>query len=404
MKKCFKIMFSLASALAVSISSFGAGVEWKNENGKISAEVTNADGSSAYLAVYKDGGLAGVSSDSLSVDASGFDEAKVFLWNKNNLEPSSPVLSVLTPDGVKIPFGSEIWVSDNQVSNKKDSAANHNFGALSKAYRISFYLTVDKKGDNAVLLGDSANGDLGYGSASATLLFTSSGYFSVRNGKGDGNYSGDAVNLCEAKVGETYFVTFKGDISENTYTVSITDKDGVKYESDTLAARKNGAAMDTVALVSNSKNTVKSGGFYSDYNFHVNDFTAEALVDNYFVTYSGFGGIYYGVTVGGKYIRGNNGKITADYASVKDNSAMFMPRDMGDGSYSLVCRSSNNRITTAGSGERLASAAYASNNDTQHWILEPSENYTEEKPAYYLKSLENGLYIGVKDNYLTAVG
>ncbi|MGN1097722.1 MAG: hypothetical protein ACI4SS_02370 [Clostridia bacterium] len=54
-------------------------MEWKNENGKISAEVANASNSSAYLAVYKDGGLVGIDSDSLSVDASEFDEAKVFL-------------------------------------------------------------------------------------------------------------------------------------------------------------------------------------------------------------------------------------------------------------------------------------------------------------------------------------
>ena len=158
------------------------------------------------------------------------------------------------------------------------------------------------------------------------------------------------------------------------------------------------------------------------------------------VVYRGFAGRYQHIFVNGQKIREKDGKIIADENDQSDMSDQFLPRDMGDGSYAFEPRSSNQsykerqlyqywddyendwayeyremdawngftrRIAAAAEGEPLPSAKYqfanktleanplyeGMNDDTQHWIREKSEDYTEREPSYYLRSLQNDLYM-----------
>ncbi len=293
----------------------------------------------------------------------------------------------------------EKWYSDDQLTNHSASIGYHSFEALTGEYELDFELTLVQKGDNAVVFHDSGNTPLDYGHSSVILLFNGDN-FAVRSGNGSGAYTAGAVNLCSAKVNETYHIKVAGNVSENSYTVSITGKDGKTYTSGLISARTNGAKLDSLALISNSRKTVVGGDNYSGYNFYVTGFNVKTIVDD--PIYNGFAGRYYGIKAGGRYVRGNSGRLSADWTSVKDNSAMFLPRDMGDGSFAFVCRSSDRRITAV-TGGQLVSGDYDYNGDSQHWILEESENYTDEAPAYYLRSLENDKYIGLSGGYLTAV-
>ncbi len=128
--------------------------------------------------------------------------------------------------------------------------------------------------------------------------------------------------------------------------------------------------------------------------------------------YTGFSGIYQKITIDGLTVE-QSGKtfiLTDDPAS--DYTVQFLPRDMGDGSYAFENRDSEYRIAFADEGEALPATLYnirkyltpnpdsyaGLNDNTQHWIREDAE---ENK--YYLKSLENDLYMGVRDNKLIAV-
>ncbi|MCH5186864.1 MAG: hypothetical protein J1F63_00570 [Oscillospiraceae bacterium] len=354
-------------------------------------------------------------------------------YSFNNLTPGDYIIEVSTsgsrkaqanPRTVTVISGSTItvdfglyqpWVSDNQLSGNSASVGYHEIDpAIAGEYTVSFELTIVREGDNAVLLGDSANGTLAYNTSSAILLFPNNGYFGVRTGNGNGGYTDTTqTNLCEAKAGETYAVTISGNITENTYRVSVTGADGIAYTSGTMRARTNGAKIDTIALISNSHNTTVRNGNYSNYYFYIDNFSAaggavipgepEVPVDPSEVEYKGFAGLYYGITVNDKYIRGNSGRISADYNSVRDTSAQFLPRDMADGTFALLCRSSNRRITTADQGSQLPSGDYAYNDLTQHWYLEESENYSPEHLSYYMRSADNDVYIGLSGSYLAAV-
>lgn len=293
----------------------------------------------------------------------------------------------------------EKWYSDDQKTNHSATIAYHSFEALDGEYEMSFELTLVKKGDNAVMLHDSDKTVLDYANSSVILLFKGSD-FAVRNGNGSGSYTAAAVNICPAEEGKTYKIKIYGSVAENSYTIAITDEEGETYIGGPVKARTNGSKLDSLALISNSHKTLVSGEDYSDYSFYITGFNAETIVDD--PLYSGFAGRYYGVRAKGKYVRGNNGRLSADWTAVKDNSAMFLPRDMGDGTFAFVCRSSERRITAADSGP-LVSGDYDYNGISQHWILEESENYSDEAPAYYLKSAENGMYVGLSDGYLTAV-
>ncbi len=315
-------------------------------------------------------------------------------------------VTVISDDTVIENFGfKQLWVSDDQLQNKPDSVAYNSIEpALEGKYSISFELTINKKGDNAVLLGDSTNGTLAYGTSSAILLFSTDGNISVRDGNGNGGYTAAAVNLCAAESGKVYKVAIEGDMTLNIYTVSITDEDGNTYTSEPLQARKNGTRLDTIALISNSHSTVVFDGNYSDFYFYIRNFLAKEVVEEpEDPAYNGFAGRYYGITANGTYIRGNSGKISADYTTVSDDSAKFLPRDMADGTFALLCRSSNRRITTASLNSQLTSGDYATNDKTQHWYMEESENYTPEHLSYYLRSADNDVYIGLSGGYLAAV-
>ncbi len=417
MKKLFKIMFVLFAVLLCSAGAVRAEsvkVGWNKgalTSGELSVTLSGAeDGLTAVLALYEGDALVSVnhrtvenSAAEIKADVENAENgiAKLMLWDWNNLNPMSEVLSIITPDGVT---PEQLWVSDNQRQNKPDSVAYHDIEpALDGKYTVSFELTINANGDNAILFGDSSNGALEYASSSAILLFRD-GNFAVRSGDGNGRYNADAVNLCAAEIGKVYKVEVHGDITSNTYTVSVTDENGNTYNSDELHARKNGSKLDTIALISNQHNTVVTDGGYSDFLFYIKKFLAVKIAQEpEDPTYNGFAGMYYGITVNGKYIRGNMGKISADYEAVTDVSAQFIPRDMADGTFSLLCRSSNRRITTADLKSPLPSGDYATNDKTQHWYLEESENYTPKHLSYYLKSADNDVYIGLSGGYLSAV-
>lgn len=417
MKKLFTTMiflFTVLLCLAGTAQADGVKVEWNMgalTDGEISVTLTGAqDGLTAVLALYDGDTLVSAnrktvenSAAKLKADVKNSENgiAKLMLWDWSNQRPLSEVLSVITPDGIT---PEQLWVSDNQRQNKPDTVAYHNIEpALNGKYTVSFDLTINSNGDNAVLLGDSTNGSLAYATSSAILLFRD-GNFAVRNGNGNGSYTADAVNLCTAELGKVYTVTASGDITENVYTVSITDEGGNTYTSGELHARKNGAKLDTIALISNQHNTVVNDGNYSDFYFFIRNFLAKEVVEEpESPEYNGFAGRYYGITVNGQYIRGNTGMISADWPSVQDDSAQFIPRDMADGTFALLCRSSNRRITTASLNSQLTSGDYATNDKTQHWYLEESENYTPEHLSYYLRSADNDMYIGLSGGYLAAV-
>ncbi len=293
----------------------------------------------------------------------------------------------------------EKWYSDNQKVNNGSSIGYHSFEALAGDYEVEFELTVVKKGNNAVMLHDSSKNPLDYEGSSVILLFNGN-YFSVRSGDGSGGYTAEAVNLCAVKENETYKIKICGDAAMNTYTVSVTGKDGQTHTSDIMRAWTNGDKLDSLALISNDHNTVVNGDECSDYLFYVTGCTAEHIIGD--PVYDGFAGRYFAIKAGGKYVRGNNGKLSADWNSVSDDSAKFLPRDMGDGSFAFMCLSSKRRITASDSGQ-LSSADYDCNGDGQHWLLEKGPSYSDEAPAYYLKSLKNQKYIGLVDGFLSAV-
>ena len=61
-------------------------------------------------------------------------------------------------------------------------------------------------------------------------------------------------------------------------------------------------------------------------------------------------------------------------------------------------------MTTSGtSGENLTSSAYAMTNNTQHWVMEESENYSDTNKTYYLKHIDTGSYVGLSGTNLALV-
>ncbi|MBQ8002270.1 MAG: hypothetical protein IJ297_02375 [Clostridia bacterium] len=333
-------------------------------------------------------------STELKVNTQGGEYARTFVWEDGSLAPADVVNSLITADGIK----EDAIFSDNQQPNRSNAVTGYrSFDAVSGEYMIKIYVTVWKKGDNAIVLGDSSNGTLHYGTSCATLLFNGDN-FAVRDGAGDGNYAANAVNLCAVDVNKTYEVVFWGNTTTDTYKVIITQGKN-RYTSGTIHSRTNGESIDTIALISNGKNTSVTNEGYSNFAFTGKNLTVitnpEDMMLEPIHIYDGFEGIYYGIMVDGKYVRGNNGKLTYDYDSVKDDSAKFLPRNMGDGSHAFVCRSSNNRMTAPSTVlQNIASSAYATNDDSQHWVMEKSENWAEDNLSYYLKHIETGNYIG----------
>lgn len=408
MKKVISILLTAVLILS-SLSAMAAEVVWDKyvlDGGSLNAKVTNVeDGDMVAVGVYDDDMLTNVKTGiaesdilELPLDSAKGESARVFVWEKDSIKPKEVITSRITSDGIK----DDAIFSDNQQPNRVTEVVGYRvFDAVTGEYMIKINITLWAKGDNAILLGDGDNGVLHYGTSSATLLFNGNN-FAVRDGNGDGSYAASAVNLCEAEVGKTYEIVFKGNIDENTYKVIITDGKN-RYTSETMHARTNGAKLDTIALVSNGRNTTLKNGCYSNFaflgkNMEVITDPDKMVLDPIYV-YDGLEGFYYGIKVDGKYVRGNSGKLTGDYTYVKDESAMFLMRNMGDGSHSFVCRSSNNRMTVPGGvNENILSSAYAVNDNSQHWILEKSENYSKNNLSYYIKHIDNGLYIGKADS------
>lgn len=126
--------------------------------------------------------------------------------------------------------------------------------------------------------------------------------------------------------------------------------------------------------------------------------------------YVGFSGIYQKIYVNSLLLcsAGNGYSLLAgaDAASADGQAVEFLPRDMGDGSYAFENRLSEKRIAAAPEGAALAETVYDIRGDgtgggytglndcTQHWIR---ETVSETQRQYKLKSMENGLYMGVSE-------
>lgn len=410
MKKALSILLIISVLLAVNVNA--AEIVWSEykTGSQLTAFINGVkEGDKVIIGVFNgeneliraSSTVSEGSSVSVSVNTNSGQYTKTFIWDDESLEPENTVYSSITPHGIK----DDVIFSDNQQPNRQTPVTGYRtFDPISGDYMVKLYVTLWKKGDNAIVLGDSKNGTLHYGTSSATLLFNGDN-FSVRNGAGDGSYSASAVNLCSAEENKTYEVIFWGNTDTDTYKVIISQGEN-RYISESLHSRTNGESIDTIALISNGRNTTVVNDCYSDFAFTGRGLTALDEPEPIF-TYDGFEGLYYGLMVDGRYVRGNSGKLTYDYEGVKDASAMFIPRDMGDGSHAFVCRSSNNRMTVPGNKyENIASAAYATNDNSQHWIMEKSENWSEDNLAYYLKHIDSDNYVGygIGTNNLTLRG
>lgn len=129
--------------------------------------------------------------------------------------------------------------------------------------------------------------------------------------------------------------------------------------------------------------------------------------------YTGFSGIYQQITIDGMTVKQSGKNYILTDVTASDYTAQFLTRDMGDGSYAFENRDSEYRIAFADEDEALPATLYnirkyltpnpdsyaGLNDNTQHWIKEDAGDN-----KYYLKSLENDLYMGVRDNKLIAVG
>lgn len=397
------IIAAIMLMAAVPASAFDVSWNgWYWYFGYARADITNAEnGNQAVLAIYSEADdtllrvvRTTVSNGAANTSArvSSGEYARVFVWDGDSLEPSGEYPFNVTRDGVN---GKGFLFSDNQRANNQNAVGYKSLTPFTGEYTLSMLLTVVEKGDNAIMLGDSANGELSYGTSSAILLFNGDN-FTVRPGDGNGNYSSDAYVLCPVEEGKSYTVTITGNVDTNSYRIII--KDGKnEYTSSALTARRNAEKIDTLALVSNAKNTTNNSGYYEDFAFYARNIDLSATFEEVVIDYKykGFAGLYYALKANGSYIRGNNGKLSCDYTSVSDDSAKFIPRDMGDGSYAFVCKSSNNRITLSSDATNLLSSAYDVNSDSQHWVLEESKGYSKDRLSYYMKNLATGEYMGV---------
>lgn len=403
--------------LATSISASAAGITWSTTTlgtGNVTVTATGVEeGDRIAIATYSGGVFSGFNmawaegnSDSVSLTVnSGDDTARAFIWEQTSMIPKMSD-SYMNGDGI---MDSETLFSDNQMVNNATAVGYKTITPLIGDYSVSFDLTVRTVGDNAIILGDSSNGTIGYGEASAIMQFANSTNFQTRRGNGTGGYSEAAETICSFQTGKIYHVTIQGNTTTNTYNVIVNDGTN-QYISSTMTARTNAteAGIDTIAFVNNSKNTNVVNGYYTNYNFSATNFEIlnEETVEVPKYEYTGFEGMYYGLEVvsTGKYVRGNNGKLTADYSSASNTSAMFIPRDMGDGSHAFVCKSSNNRMTTSGTvNAELTSSGYVLTNNTQHWVMEKSASYTETNRTYYLKHIDTGNYVGLSGSNLALV-
>ncbi len=234
--------------------------------------------------------------------------------------------------------------------------------------------------------------------------------------------------------------------AEDGCTAFLAVYDGDSVESIESAAVSGGAASlsaDVSSFADRAKVYISEQSELPLENEAIAELTAGAV-------YRGFGGRYQHIFVGGHKIReeklgDDEGLIVVDDSERDDMSDMFLPRDMGDGSYAFEPRSSNQsymkeemvevydpdydtwewekktveawrgftrRIAAAEEGVELPSTLYkfdnidmsadktfdGMNDDTQHWFREKSENYTPQKPSYYLRSYLNGLYMGLSED------
>ena len=408
MKKTICLIIT-AIMLFTAVEAGAVGITWSKDTlseGSLTATVTGIEeGDRVAVATYTGGVFSSFNmvwsegeSASVPVEVKkGDDTARAFVWEQTGMMPKISD-SYITADGI---MDDNTIFSDNQKINNAAAVGYRKITPLQGDYSVSFDLTVRVKGDNAIMLGDSTNGETGYGEASAILQFTGDS-FTTRRGNGDGTYAEAAADICTFETDKLYHVTIQGNTTTNTFNVIINDGEN-EYIRDTM-----NAGIDTIAFVNTGKNTVNNNGYYSNYNFFGTNLKVEnkKTVEIPHYIYEGFEGLYYGMEVvsTGKYVRGNNGRLTADYSAITSDSAKFIPRDMGDGSHAFVCKSSNNRITTAGTnGETLTSSGYVMTDNTQHWVMEESENYSEDNKTYYLKHMDSGNYVGLSGTSLALV-
>ncbi len=132
--------------------------------------------------------------------------------------------------------------------------------------------------------------------------------------------------------------------------------------------------------------------------------------------YNGFAGIYQKICINNKTVCQKDDKFVLTDGPTSDLSDLFLPRYMGDGSYAFENKKTEKRIAKAERGGSLPAALYnirksltpqpddfaGLDDNTQHWILERKD----DTDIYYLKSLDNELYMGVSEDgcELIAVG
>lgn len=122
--------------------------------------------------------------------------------------------------------------------------------------------------------------------------------------------------------------------------------------------------------------------------------------------YTGFCGTYQQIFIDGKLLCESGDKLAVAGRYMAKDSDRFLPRNMADGSYAFENRKTANRFAKAEKGRQIPATIYNIYNDTndnafkglndntQHWILE----YSGEDGVFYLKNLDNKLYLGLSDD------
>ena len=255
MKKLISIALFAAIVLG-SVQVGATGVLWSKSSlseGEVVATFTGLDaGDRVAVGVYSDGVFSKMDmkyaeneNEELSlVITNEEDMVRAFVWEQDSMRPKYVGSSYLTESGIK---DENALFSDNQMINNVNAVGYKTIEALKDDYQITFNLTVAEKGDNAIILGDSANGTIGYGEASAILQFNGDN-FTTRRGDGAGNYSENAVTICPVSLGIAYTVTIQGNVSTNTYMIKIYDGEQT-YTSPMMTARTDATAgIDTDAV------------------------------------------------------------------------------------------------------------------------------------------------------------
>ena len=180
MRRVFCLILTMLM-LATSISAGAAGITWSTTTlpsggSRVTATATGVEeGDRIAVATYTDGVFSGFNmawaegdSQSVYLDiTAGDDTARAFIWEQGTMMPKMSD-SYMTADGI---MDDATLFSDNQMVNNANAVGYKTITPIMGDYSISFDLKVRTVGDNAIILGDSTNGTIGYGEASAIMLY-----------------------------------------------------------------------------------------------------------------------------------------------------------------------------------------------------------------------------------------